>query len=71
MNRAFVLQYGALYVFEIPFRVNYTRVLIVVAILFAILFPLVPSSVVRVIQIIRTVMGTYGMGISSIVAPIL
>lgn len=24
MNRAFVLQYGALYVFEIPFRVNYT-----------------------------------------------
>lgn len=56
---------------EIPFRRNSTRVLIAIAILFAILFPLVPSSVVGVNQIIRTVMGTYGMGISSIVAPTL
>jgi hypothetical protein len=56
---------------EIPLRRNYTRVLIAVAILFAILFPLVPSSKGGVTQIIRTVMGTYGTSISAIIAPTL
>lgn len=45
--------------------------MIAVAILFTIMFPLVPSSTVGVTQIIRTLVGTYGMTISAIVAPAL
>ncbi|MDX1927916.1 MAG: hypothetical protein SFV81_15435 [Pirellulaceae bacterium] len=56
---------------ELPYRRRYTRTLIVIAIAFAVLFPLVPQSSGELAELVRLVMWTYGVTISTIVAPTL